>query len=249
MILAIATVFLALAEPQDSVIDRAGRMAESFWTQFTAVQCTERIVQNKLRADGKVTVTRASEFDYVAFLREERSGLSIEESRVARSAAPLESQQQLLLTSGFPALLLMFHPEFRGRFVFEEGSADEIRGGAVRVAFKSKPEAQSMSGLKLKDRVYPILWKGTAWLDPTSGAVRRIEAALAASMDDIGLADLRVEVEYAPASLAGAQQPYWLPTRATISVKTLRQEWRNVHEFSQYKRFAVSTSTSENESK
>ena len=249
MILAIATVILALAEPQESVIDRAARMAESFWTQFTAVQCTERIVQNKLRPDGKVTVTRASEFDYVAFLKEEGSGLSVEESRFARPAAPPEPRQQLLLTSGFPALLLMFHPDFRGRFVFEEGSADENRGGAVRVAFISKPEAHSMSGLKLKDRVYPILWKGTAWIDPRSGAVRRIEAALAAPMDDIGLADLRADVDYAPASLVGAQQPFWLPARAAITVKTLRQEWRNVHEFSQYKRFAVSTSTREGELK
>lgn len=249
MILTIVTLFLALAEPQENVINRAAQMAESFWTQFTAVQCAERVVQNKLRKDGKVTVTRTSEFDYVAFLKEEGSGFSVEESRVQRSAAPSEPQQHLLLTSGFPALLLMFHPDFRSRFVFEEGTADENRGGAVRVIFKSKPEAHSMSGLKLKDRLYPILWKGTAWLDPTSGAVRRIEAALAAPMDDIGLADLRAEVEYAPAGLAGVQQPFWLPARATISVKTLRQEWRNVHEFSQYKRFSVSTSTRENESK
>jgi hypothetical protein len=66
-------------------------------------------------------------------------------------------------------------------------------------------------------------------------------------MDDIGLSDLHAEVDYAPATLAGDRRPFWLPARATISVRTLRQEWRNVHEFLQYKKFAVSTSTREKE--
>lgn len=242
-------MLLAFAAPQTSLIDRAAEMADLFWTQFTAVQCTERVTQNRLDAKGKLISTQTSEFDYVAFLKEERLALSVQESRVALSPAPRNAKGgQLLLTSGFPTLLLMFHPDFRDRFIFEEGPVDD-KSGAVRVAFESKPGVRSMSGLKLKDRVYPILWKGTAWLDPSSGMVRRIEAALAFPMKDLGLEGLRADVEYAPVRLEGAKEPFWLPARATVSLKTEHQEWRNVHEFSHYRRFNVSTSTRQGTSK
>jgi hypothetical protein len=106
-----------------------------------------------------------------------------------------------------------------------------------------------MSALKLKDHLYPILWNGTATVDAESGAIRTVEAVLASQMDDLGLSELHVQVEYGPTMLSGASQAFWLPVRAAISLKTPRQAWRNVHEFSDYKRFSVTTSTRETEQK
>ena len=102
-----------------------------------------------------------------------------------------------------------------------------------------------MSALKLQGHLYPILWDGAATVDASSGAIRRIEAGLAGPMDDLGLSELHVEIDYGPATLAGTREALWLPTRATISLKTPRQAWRNVHEFSDYKKFSVTTSTRE----
>jgi hypothetical protein len=218
---------------QEGTIDRASRAAESFWEQFPAVQCRERVTQTKLKADGSVTTTHAEEFDYVAFLKSTNRGLAVDESRVAHNRRVGEDNERLLITSGFPTLLLMFHPDFRNRFEFTELSPSQID-------FKSKRDTPSMSALKLKDHVYPILWKGTVTLDAVSGSIRRIDATLAAPMDDLGLSALQVEVDYASTML---------PVRATISLKTPRQAWRNVHEFSDYKRFAVTTSTRETQEK
>jgi len=238
-----AATLITVLTAQENTIDRAGRAAESFWGQFTAVQSKERVTQTKVKADGKILASQLEEFDYVSFLKASNRGLMVEESRVSRSKA-VKGAAPFLITSGFPALLLMFHPDFRDRFEFTEvpGIADP---STRRFAFKSKPETASMSALKLQDHLYPILWKGAATLDASSGAIRRIEADLAGSMEDLGLSELHVEVDYGPAVLAGSREVFWLPARATISLKTPRQAWRNVHEFSDYKKFSVTTSTRE----
>ncbi len=245
----IIAALVGLVAPQETLIDRVARNAESFWEQFTAVQCKERIEQVQMSSDGAIVATQTTDFNYVAFLKATTRGLLVEESRVTRSMAGKrnpEQQERLLITSGFPTFLLMFHPEFRDRFDFNEiPSGDGVR----RIAFRSKPEASALSALKLKDYVYSIRWKGTATVDAMSGAVRKINAELSSPMDDLGLSELQVDVDYGSTALAGTSQTFWLPMHATISLKTPRRTWRNVHTFSDYKRFSVTTSTRETEAK
>jgi hypothetical protein len=230
---------------QENPVDRAGRMAALFWDQFPAVKSTERIVQAKLEADGEVVLSHTAEFDYLAFLNKQSGELYINESRIAKSRQDSDPESELLLTSGFPSLMLLFHPDFRDRFDFEDPGAGQTAGqmkdGLVVVKFRSRPNAHSMSALKLKDRMYPILWQGEAWIDAETGAVARIQAALSAPMTELGLSGLEVDMEYAPAVLSEVSA--WLPKRAVISLQTERQQWRNVHEFSAYQKFSVTTSS------
>jgi hypothetical protein len=241
----VIAILSALLAQEAATIERAGRTAEVFWDQFSAVQSLERVTQSRLQADGKVLASRTTEFDYVAVLKMRASGVAVEESRVARGTGQLDTADQFLLTSGFPALLLMFHPDFRNRFEFWESPAPDAPSGTVRIGFKSRTGERSMSALKLQSRFYPILWHGFAWIEPGSGNIVRIEAGLDAPMDDVGLSELQAQVEYRPVAIEGGLQYYRLPSRATVSVRTPKQQWRNVHEFSAYKLFKVTTTTSQ----
>ncbi len=58
-------------------------------------------------------------------------------------------------------------------------------------------------------------------------------------MEDLGVRVLHSDVQYAPVKLKDASM--WLPTTATIEVETPRQHWRNVHRFTNYRRFSVTT--------
>ena len=58
-------------------------------------------------------------------------------------------------------------------------------------------------------------------------------------MMDIGIDQMNAEVEYGSVLLTGQPTPYWLPSRATISLRSPRQQWKNVHEFRSYKVFSV----------
>jgi hypothetical protein len=240
--LAILMMVQLLAQAETS-LGRAGRLAELFWDQFTAVESVERITQARLRDDGKVLSSRTTEFDYVALLKPKAGALAVEEARVARTEAAPDQMNQFLLTTGFPSLLLLFHPDYKDKFDFEESQAGDEPSGIVRVTFTSKPGERSLSAIKFNGRFFPILWRGFAWIERKTGAVVRIGASLGEPMEDIGVSALRAEVEYRPVPLQEVGTSYHLPARVTVTVRTPRQQWRNVHEYSQYKLFTVTTVT------
>src|SRR5262249_17085370 len=162
------------------------------------------------------------------------TALIVDESRIPQTST--DRSDSLLLTSGFPMLMLIFHPDFSDRFEFE---INEAKG---KISFQSKAGARSFSAVKIDGRLYPIRWSGTAWVDPANGAVRRIEASYR-PMSDGTVDEMNVVVEYGSVPLNGAPIPYWLPSRAKISLSSPRQRWTNTHEFRSYKLFSVTSTT------
>jgi hypothetical protein len=98
-----------------------------------------------------------------------------------------------------------------------------------------------VAALALRGREYPLELSGTAWIDPQTGAIQKIVAEIGNTMEDVGLKNLRSEVEYAPVPFRGVKDTYWFPAQARVEVETPRQHWRNTHRFTDYKRFSVDT--------
>ena len=217
-----------------TVLDRATQNAETFWMQVSAIECIEQVAQTRMKAGGKIAARRSSTFDYVVTLKMNGNALMVDESRIPQKSSG--DAEAFLLTNGFPALLLIFHPDLRDRFDFDVSEPEN------RIAFRLKAGARSISAIKLSGRLYPIRWQGTAWVDPSSGVIRRIEA-FADSIQDIGIEELNAVIEYGSVPLAGQPLPFWLPSRATISLRTPRQKWKNIHEFGSYKVFSVTSTT------
>jgi hypothetical protein len=99
--------------------------------------------------------------------------------------------------------------------------------------------SDSPTALRLRGRDYPLDLSGIVWLDPETGAVVRIVALLSDSLDDIGLSSLNCDVQYAPLTLPETPGAYWLPESATIELRTPKQHWRNVHSYSNYRKYSV----------
>jgi hypothetical protein len=110
----------------------------------------------------------------------------------------------------------------------------------LRIAFEQVSRDHPLSVLKLRELEYPLQWRGTAWIDPASWAVVRIQAGLGDSMADMGLLRLDADVTYSDIRFNGSNA-YWLPARAVIDAETKRQRWHNTHLFTNYKRFTVDT--------
>jgi hypothetical protein len=62
-------------------------------------------------------------------------------------------------------------------------------------------------------------------------------------MEDLGLQSLTAEVRYAQVRFDDGAGEQWLPSVATIEAQTPLQHWKNTHQFTNYKRFSVKTST------
>ena len=233
----------ASAENLDDLLARTSQQASAFLEQFSDVKCTEQVRQEKLDKNGKVELQEDSTYDYLVILTNSEGELGLDESRLAvHEAKPDKKKTSLLVTNGFATLFLIFHPYYSSSFRFSDLGEETSNGRLLRkVAFQHLPNTRSPAALALRGREYPLELSGTAWIDPQSGNISKIVAQVGNTMADVGLKELRSEVEYAPVPFRYTKETYWFPALASVEVETPRQHWRNTHTFLDYKRFAVDT--------
>jgi hypothetical protein len=232
------------SSPLDEMIGRANDQVSKFVEQFSDVKCTEHVVQEKFKADGKLELKEESTYDYLVILTNAGGEISLDESRLAIHETKKEQKKNLsmLVSNGFATLFLVFHPYYSSGFQFTDLGEDSLDGHKFhKVQFKHIPGMRSPAALALRGREYPLDLAGVAWIDPDTGVIAKIEAGLENTMEDIGLKTMRSQVEFSPVPFKGAKDIYWFPSRASIEVETPRQHWRNTHNFTDYKRFSVST--------
>lgn len=248
MVFVILCAWLALPADapltQRDALRRAGAATAFFWRRFPSVNCTESLVQLKLDMNGKVLARRESQYDYLVTTQLAPDQIVMEESRKDLRVPARKEKAPFLVTDGFSALLLVFHPFFQGSYEYTTPETELLEGrNAWKIRFRHVRGARSPSCLRLRGRDYPLEWQGTAWIDPATGAVLRITAELESNMEDVGLRSLHASVWYAAVRFRQDPDPVWLPAAAEIDAETPRQHWRNVHQFTNYRQFSVDTST------
>lgn len=239
MTLALAASDSASTPPLEDILARTAVSVERFWDQFSAVNCTEAVTQEKVAGQGKVLYRRDSLFDYLILMSLEGDDLNVEESRILQKEAGKPSNLPLLLTSGFSTLMLVFHPYYQGSFEFQRLEDEVADRTLVRLSFRHIPGTRSTSALRLRGKDYPLDLEGIAWIVPDTWTVKQIEAHLESPLDDLNLRSLHTVVKYAPQYFQAGGGSQWLPAEASIDVETARQHWRNVHTFRDYRRFSV----------
>jgi hypothetical protein len=226
------------------LLSRVQNQVSGYLEQFSEVKCTEKVNQERLAANGRVEVRRDSTYDYLVILTNAGGEVSLDESRLAigETAKTDKKNRPLLVSNGFATLFLIFHPYYAESFHFTPGGNDTLNGHSFqKVSFQHLRGTRSPAALSLRGREYPLELSGTAWIDPQTAMIAKIEMTVGNSMEDVGLKALRSEVTYAPVAFRDLPLTYWFPSQATVEVETQRQHWRNTHFFSDYKRFAVST--------
>ena len=238
----------------DQLLARTSKHVSNFVDQFSEVKCTEHVTQEKLGENEKVLRKAESTYDYLVILSNASGELTLDESRLAvqdpKQSKKHEKKEKekdqttpLLVSNGFATLFLIFHPYYAGSFQFSAAGDEVINGKKFsRVHFQHIRNTRSVTALAVRGREYPLELAGMAWIDPDSGVIAKITAGIEnGTMDDVGMKSLRSEVEFTPVRFGATEQAYWFPATATVEVETPRQHWRNLHRFSDYKRFSVST--------
>jgi hypothetical protein len=243
-VILIAFAGLSRAGADQQLMDVAARAAEQAIVDLSSVACTETVVETKLNQKEKTEERRKRTFDYLVLLDTDDGDLSVTESRIEQGGAKKTEAKPLLTSTGFSTLLLILHPYYQNSFEFSDlGLVEEGGRQWRRLGFEFRPGKRSPSVLRAGAREYPLAWKGEARLDEATGRVASIQASLGAQLEEIGLESLEASVRYGPPNLKEAAQDTaeWLPLEAAIDLKTHHQHWRNVHMFSGYKHFDVTT--------
>ncbi len=231
------------AERLTDLLARTASQTSGFLDQFSDVKCTEQVRQEKLGKDDKVELKEDSTYDYLVILTNAGGELNLSESRIPVHEAKRDRKNtSMLLSNGFATLFLVFHPYYAKAFKFSL-AGEELVGGRMleKIGFEHVPGMKSPAALALRGREYPLELSGTAWIDPQTGTIAKIEAGIADSLQDVGLKALSSEIDFAPVPFSDSKQVYWFPTQARVEVETARQHWRNLHQFTAYRKFTVST--------
>jgi hypothetical protein len=233
----------AQAASLDELLKRTGDSVVQFLDQLGSVTCSEQVLQEKFDPKGKAAERLQSSFEYLVLQQNQGSEPILYESRQAIKEAHSKKNVSLLVTNGFATELLVFHPYYQPSFNFERLADVQVNGKTyAQIRFLHVKGRPTPAALQLRGRDYPLSLAGTALIEPSTGIVERISTDLGVSMEDLGLKRFHSDVEYTPVGFAQQTKSYWLPAQATVEVDTPKQHWKNVHHFSGYRLFSVSTS-------
>jgi hypothetical protein len=226
----------------NEVLVQARKSVGHFWEQFTSVTCIEKVAQEKLGKNGNREYIRKSTFDYLVLADAQEEAISVEESRLEQGKSGKAKNIPLMVANGLPMLLLVFHPYYEEDFEYRLQGEELAEGRKlVKIGFRHIPGMRSTTALRLRGKDYPLDLQGTAFIDLQTGTIHRIVAGIAGPMSDFNLKALEMDVQYNPFEFPPAKGVYWLPATATVDIQTPLQHWRNIHEYSNYKRFSVAT--------
>ena len=236
----IASPAPAFSQSLGETLDQIGKSVENFRKTFRSVACTEYVSQTKLGKGESLIYKRENEYDYLIFMDIGSNKIRVDESRQSKEIKGKEKELPLLVTKGFPTLLLIFHPYYQGSFKYQYSGEDIIDGeNLIKIDFRHVRGKKSTSVLHLDGKNYPLELEGTAWIEPETYNIRRIKAGLKKPMEAVGLQTFSSDILYKPMEFKSDSPTYWLPRMATIEVRTKSQHWRNVHRFEDYRRMDV----------
>jgi len=229
------------AQRLDQVLTLAGTQINAFLDQFSDVKCTEQVKQEKFGKDDKVAVKEEATFDYLVMLTNSGGEISLSESRLPLHEGKDKKNRSLLVSNGFATLFLVFHPVYATSFQYRWLGEDPVEGRPlVKIGFEHIRGTRSPAALALRGREYPLELMGSAWIDPATGNIARIEAGIGDTLQDVGLKTIFSRIEFSPVSFDNTPA-YWFPSTASVEVETPHQHWKNTHHFIDYKKFSVST--------
>jgi hypothetical protein len=221
-----------------TTITQARKLIDTFFEQTSNVVCTENVSQTVVGKNNKPMYREESAFEYQMQSNGRNGSMRLTESREAQKAAFRDPSKTLLITNGFASMLLVLHPNYEASYVFEPADEETLEGRTVlKVHFKPVPGASSPAAVQMRGRNYPLQLTGDVWIDEDSGAVVKLVSSLDGNLNDLGLRSLRSEIHYAIVQFHSPEESYWMPASAVIDVETPKQHWRNVHRFTDYKRF------------
>jgi hypothetical protein len=231
-------------EPLDKILDRTSQRVAEFLDMFSNGKCTELVTQEKFKPNGKIELAEQSTYDYLVILTNAGGELSLVESRlpVKETKADQKKDISMLLSNGFSMLFLVFHPYYSNSFDFTDGGTEVLNGHTARkILFRHIHNTRSVAVLALRGRDYPLELSGTAWVDPDTGNLLRLDGNVGSTLEDIGMRTLQSSTRFDPVVFGKDQPVYWFPVEAVVEVETPKQHWRNAHHFSAYKQFSVTT--------
>ena len=222
------------------VLAKTRSQVEQFAQQFSYLRYDDDVVAAKLKSNDKIAYQQETVYDSLLRMSFDEGQLHVDEQRLVAKPPRRLERRPLLETYGFSTLEMIFHPYYESSFQFSDAGGDVQDGRSLeKVFFKHVPNTPSPILYQTIGPDRPLDVSGTAWIDPASGGIYRIDVTISSGISDAGIKAINTSELFQPVVLQGQDAPELLPSVATINLETPRQHWRNIHHFSDYRKYRV----------
>ena len=207
--------------------------------RFTATEVLER---ERLDNHGKLQEQAHSRSNYVAAIQEVKPGV-YEVLEYRNGSQGLKSFDGNIEANLTPALALIFHPSHVEEFDMTCAGPAEWHGHSTwQVHFQQRMDRPAtMSDFIIGESYFPILLKGSAWIDCVSYQILHLETDLLQPIPKIGLDVLHQSVDYGPVSFPQHDTALWLPLGAEVTAKFRGKRLLERHTYSEFQLFSIDT--------
>jgi tetratricopeptide (TPR) repeat protein len=226
----------------DEVLQNAGKRLQELVENVDRFTATELVTDQSVSKWGMPSSPEKAQFDYIVSMQETRPGaLTVEEYRERRAAS--KEFPEAVMTSGLPAMVVIFHPFYVGNYDMTCEGLTRWNGGlAWQVHFrqrKDKPNTIRSYRSGPQGQGNPVALKGRAWIAADTYQIVRLETSMVAPMPQIRLAAEHVNIDYAPVHFRHGTMEMWLPASVEVFYDWKGHRVRREHRFSNYLLFSV----------
>jgi hypothetical protein len=226
----------------DEVLRKAEERVLEFVGNVDRFTATESLTHQSIKKHGQTSAPVGRKFDYVVSIHEVRQGhLWVTEYR--NGGLALDQFPGGIVTSGLPALVLIFHPYYAPSYEMGcEGLAQVNDQLVWQVHFRQRPDKPNelktyQSGIH--GASYSVGLKGRAWISADSYQIVRMETDLVVPVPEIQLLAEHTTIEYGPVKFRNGSVNLWLPLSAEVYFAWRGQQVHRRHSFDHYMLFTV----------
>jgi tetratricopeptide (TPR) repeat protein len=236
----------------EEVLANSGKRVQEFIANVDKFTATEAVNHVSINKSGFPSRPIKFEFNYVVSVKKNRLGLlNVEEYRDSHySTAQFPDG---IVTTGLPALVLIFHPSNVQNFALAcEGLARSHGTPAWQIHFRQRTDRPNtirtyQSGAQ--GPVYSVPLKGRVWIAADSFQIIRLETDLISSLPKIRLVADHAIIEYGPVHFRARNLDMWLPQIAEVFYDWKGRRTHRRHSFKDYLLFSVDDKESISEPK
>jgi hypothetical protein len=226
----------------DEVVQQAEKRILELVQAVDRFTATESLTHESINKHGIASRPEKRKFAYVVAIQEVRQGhLGVTEYRNGGGA--LNEFPGGIVTSGLPALVLIFHPYYAANYEMTCEGLARLNGRlAWQVHFRQRPDKPNelkTYQFGINGASYSVGLKGRAWISADSYQIVRMETDLVASMPEIQLLAEHTAIEYGPVKFHEINATLWLPQSAEVYFAWRGRQVHRVHSFDDYLLFTV----------
>jgi tetratricopeptide (TPR) repeat protein len=203
----------------DTILQEAGDQLVTLVHDVDRFTATELVADERIDKWGMPSRPEKRKFTYMVTIEEMRPGqLSVDEYRNVVNSP--EEFPNGVMSSGLPALVLIFHPFYAGNYAMTCEGLARINGGlAWQVHFKQRPDKPiAIRGFRagVRDSTHPAALRGRAWISAENHQILRLETELAQPMPEVRMVAEHIAIEYGTVTFQEGNVSLWLPRSAEL---------------------------------